>query len=229
VPMASVCLIEDDQRIRAALVRALADRGHSVQASARAMDGLSQVVEWRPDVVVIDLGLPDLDGAELLKMIRAVSAVPVIVATARDDEALMVRLLDSGADDYIIKPFSAEQLDARIRAVLRRAQSAPEPQSIEVGELCIDRTTREALLNGSPLGLTRREFDLLWYLARRQGTVVTKRELVGEVWRQPYGGADRTVDVHISWLRRKLGETAAEPRYLHTVRGVGVKLVAPGD
>ena len=227
--MASVCLIEDDQRIRAALVRALADRGHSVQASARAMDGLSQVVDWRPDVVVIDLGLPDLDGAELLKMIRAVSAVPVIVATARDDEALMVRLLDSGADDYVIKPFSAEQLDARIRAVLRRAQAAPEPQSIEVGELAIDRTTREALLGGVPLGLTRREFDLLWYLARRQGTVVTKRELVGEVWRQPYGGADRTVDVHISWLRRKLGETAAEPRYLHTVRGVGVKLVAPDD
>jgi DNA-binding response OmpR family regulator len=227
--MASVCLIEDDQRIRAALVRALADRGHSVQASSKAMDGLAQVVEWRPDVVVIDLGLPDLDGAELLKMIRAVSAVPVIVATARDDEALMVRLLDSGADDYVTKPFSAEQLDARIRAVLRRAQSAPEPQTIEVGGLVIDRTTREATLGGEGLGLTRREFDLLWYLARRRGTVVTKRELVGEVWRQPYGGADRTVDVHISWLRRKLGETAAEPRYLHTVRGVGVKLVAPED
>jgi len=227
--MASVCLIEDDQRIRAALVRALADRGHSVQASAKAMDGLAQVVEWRPDVVVIDLGLPDLDGAELLKMIRAVSAVPVIVATARDDEGLMVRLLDSGADDYVIKPFSAEQLDARIRAVLRRAQAAPEPQTIEVGELAIDRTTREATMGGAALGLTRREFDLLWYLARRRGTVVTKRELVGEVWRQPYGGADRTVDVHISWLRRKLGETAAEPRYLHTVRGVGVKLVAPED
>jgi len=227
--MASISLIEDDQRIRAALVRALADRGHTVQASAKAMDGLTQVVEWRPDVVVLDLGLPDLDGGELLKMIRAVSPVPVIVATARDDEAEIVRVLDWGADDYVCKPFSAEQLDARIRAVLRRATSAPEPESIEVGELLIDRTTREATLAGEPLGLTRREFDLLWFLAKRKGSVVTKRELVGEVWRQPYGGADRTVDVHLSWLRRKLGETAAEPRYLHTVRGVGVKLVEPSE
>jgi DNA-binding response OmpR family regulator len=192
------------------------------------MEGLSQVLEWRPDVVVLDLGLPDLDGSELLKMIRAVSPVPVIVATARDDEAEIVRLLDRGADDYLTKPFSADQLDARIRAVLRRASAAPEPDAITVGELSIDRATREANLAGVPLGLTRLEFDLLWYLARRQGTVVSKRDLVGEVWRQPYGGADRTVDVHLSWLRRKLGETAAEPRYLHTVRGVGVKLVDPG-
>jgi DNA-binding response OmpR family regulator len=226
--VASIALIEDDQRIRAALVRALAERGHTVQAASRAMEGLSQVLEWRPDVVVLDLGLPDLDGSELLKMIRAVSPVPVIVATARDDEAEIVRLLDRGADDYLTKPFSADQLDARIRAVLRRASAAPEPDAITVGELSIDRATREAVLAGQTLGLTRLEFDLLWYLARRQGTVVTKRDLVGEVWRQPYGGADRTVDVHLSWLRRKLGETAAEPRYLHTVRGVGVKLVDPG-
>jgi two-component system, OmpR family, KDP operon response regulator KdpE len=225
--VASVALIEDDQRIRAALVRSLAERGHTVRASGRAMEGLTQVLEWHPDVVVLDLGLPDLDGTELLKMIRAVSAVPVIVATARDDEAEMVRMLDRGADDYVTKPFSADQLDARIRAVLRRAQSAPEPERIELGGLVIDRSTRVTELEGEGLELSRREFDLLWYLARRAGTVVTKRELVGEVWRQPYGGADRTVDVHLSWLRRKLGETAAEPKYLHTVRGVGVKLVAP--
>jgi two-component system KDP operon response regulator KdpE len=96
-----------------------------------------------------------------------------------------------------------------------------------VGELAIDRTSRVAHFAGQPLDLTRLEFDLLWHLARHQGTVVSKRELVGEVWRQPYGGAERTVDVHLSWLRRKLGENAAQPRYLHTVRGVGVKLVAP--
>ncbi len=227
--MASVALIEDDQRIRAALVRSLAERGHTVRASGRAMEGLTQVLEWHPDVVVLDLGLPDLDGTELLKMIRAVSAVPVIVATARDDEAEMVRMLDRGADDYVTKPFSADQLDARIRAVLRRASAAPEPDAIHVGELSIDRATREATLRGEPLGLTRLEFDLLWYLARRQGTVVSKRDLMAEVWRQPYGGADRTVDVHVSWLRRKLGETAAEPRYLQTVRGVGVKFVTPGS
>jgi DNA-binding response OmpR family regulator len=225
--MASVALIEDDQRIRAALVRALADRGHTTRAAPNAMEGLAHVVDWRPDVVVLDLGLPDVDGAELLKMIRAVSPVPVIVATARCEESEMVRTLDLGADDYITKPFSAEQLDARIRAVLRRATNPSDPDRLVVGDLSIDRTSREVHLAGRPLDLTRLEFDLLWHLARHQGTVVSKRELVGEVWRQPYGGAERTVDVHLSWLRRKLGETAAEPRYLHTVRGVGVKLVAP--
>jgi DNA-binding response OmpR family regulator len=222
-----VALIEDDQRIRAALVRALADRGHNTRAAANAMEGLAYVVDWRPDVVVLDLGLPDLDGGELLKMIRAVSPVPVIVATARDDESEMIRTLDLGADDYVTKPFSAEQLDARIRAVLRRAQNSSDPDRLVVGDLAIDRTSRVAHFAGQTLDLTRLEFDLLWHLARHQGTVVSKRELVGEVWRQPYGGAERTVDVHLSWLRRKLGENAAEPRYLHTVRGVGVKLVAP--
>ena len=224
--MACVALIEDDQKIRSALVRALADRGHTVRAASKALEGLAQIVDWKPDVVVLDLGLPDVDGAELLKMIRAVSQVPVIVATARDDEAEIVRLLDGGADDYVTKPFSGHHLDARIRAVLRRAQ-AVAPETITVGDLSIDRSSREATLAGVPLELTRLEFDLLWYLASRQGTVVTKRELVGEVWHQPYGGAERTLDVHLSWLRRRLGETATRPRYLHTVRGVGVKLIAP--
>jgi two-component system, OmpR family, KDP operon response regulator KdpE len=226
--MASVSLIEDDDRIRAALLRALADHGHTVRASSTAMEGLQQIIEWNPDVVVLDLGLPDMDGCELLRMIRAVSAVPVVVATARDDESTMIRTLDQGADDYVSKPFSAEQLDARIRAVLRRGKtSRSEPEKIEIGQLVVDRTSRDAHLGQQRLELTRLEFDLLWHLASRQGTVVTKRELVGEVWRQPYGGGDRTVDVHLSWLRRKLGETATNPRYLHTVRGVGVKLVAP--
>ena len=225
--MATLLLIEDDSAIRTTLLRALRERGHAVASSHTAMDGLRTALAERPDLVVLDLGLPDLDGRELLRMLRAVSAVPVIVATARDDEAEMVRMLDRGADDYVTKPFSADQLDARIRAVLRRAHAAPEPERIELGGLVIDRSTRVVELDSAALELSRREFDLLWYLARRAGTVVTKRELVGEVWRQPYGGADRTVDVHLSWLRRKLGETAAEPRYLHTVRGVGVKLVAP--
>src|SRR4029077_19376464 len=121
--VASVALIEDDQRIRAALVRSLDERGPPVRAAGRAMEGLSQVLEWHPDVVVLDLGLPDLDGTELLKMIRAVSAVPVIVATARDDDLEIIETLDQGADDYLVKPFSAENLDARIRAVLRRSQA----------------------------------------------------------------------------------------------------------
>ena len=224
--MASVLVIEDDQRIREALARSLADAGHAVRTEGRGSDALSVVVDWRPDVVVLDLGLPDLDGADVLRMIRSVSAVPVIVATARDDDAEVVRLLDAGADDYVIKPYSAAQLDARIRAVLRRgvAPDDAERSTLTVEELVIDPDRRTATLAGEPLELSRLEFDLLAHLARRSPEVVSRRELLAEVWRQPHGGADKTIDVHLSWLRRKLGETATEPRYLHTVRGVGIKL-----
>ena len=176
---------------------------------------------------VNDLGLPDLDGREWLRMFRAVSSVPVVVATARDDEGSMVATLDGGADDYVVKPFSAAQLDARIRAVLRRAGTDSAVEAIEVGALRVDVDAREATLDDRPLDLSRLEFDLLAHLAAHAGTVISKRELLTEVWQQPLGGGDRTVDVHLSWLRRKLGETAAAPRYLHTVRGVGIKLVAP--
>jgi DNA-binding response OmpR family regulator len=156
-----------------------------------------------------------------------VSEVPVIVATARDDEREIVRVLDAGADDYLVKPFAAEQLEARVRAVLRRSTSQTTEDTLAVGGLVIDLAAREVLLEGESLELTAKEFELLAYLAERPGTIVGKRELLAEVWRQPYGGADKTVDVHLSWLRKKLGETAAEPRYLHTRRGVGVRIVDP--
>jgi len=221
-------LIEDDPAIRTALERALSRRGHAVYAAPTTMAGLELVTSRSPDVVVLDLGLPDVDGTQVLGMIRGISAVPVIVATARDDESEMVRVLDLGADDYVVKPFSAEQLEARLRAVLRRGRTTDDPDpALTVGGLSIDRSTRVVTLDGRPLDLTRMEFDLLAYLAGRAGRVVSKRQLMAEVWQQPYGGADKTVDVHLSWLRRKLGETAAEPRFLQTVRGVGVKLVDP--
>jgi DNA-binding response OmpR family regulator len=202
--VASVLVIEDDQRIRQALASGLAGAGHAVRTEATGAGALTAAVDWRPEVIVLDLGLPDLDGADVLRMLRGVSDVPVIVATARDDEAEIVRLLDQGADDYVVKPYSAAQLEARIRAVLRRGGGAEDDDRLRVG-------------------------GLLAHLARRSPDVVTRRELLAEVWRQPYGGADKTVDVHLSWLRRKLGETAAEPRYLYTVRGVGVKLDSPDD
>jgi DNA-binding response OmpR family regulator len=226
--MADILLIEDDVTIRTALGRGLRDLGHAVSSSPTAMEGLRLAVKDRPDLIVLDLGLPDLDGVELLRMLRAVSRVPVIVATARDGDAEMVPVLDAGADDYVVKPYSATQLDARIRAVLRRAGGEEQgPAEVVAGGLSVDPRTRVAVLDGVTLDLTPREFDVLHYLAARAGEVVTKRELLTEVWQVPYGGADKTVDVHLSWLRRKLGETAAEPRYLHTVRGVGVKLVGP--
>jgi DNA-binding response OmpR family regulator len=226
VDMPSIVLVEDDDSIRAALSRALTERGHVVSSASDGISGLDAVRTGRPDVVVLDLGLPELGGGEVLRRLRAESDVPVIIATAVDDEAEIIRVLDTGADDYIVKPFSTDHLEARVRAVLRRR--APHSAGpIEVGQLHIDTRTREANLNGTALELSRKEFDLLTYLAQRPGEVVTKRELLSEVWRQPAGGTDKTVDVHLSWLRRKLGESAEEPRFLHTIRGVGVKLVEP--
>jgi DNA-binding response OmpR family regulator len=225
--MAAVVIIEDEQRIRELAAKALAARGYEVHTSATAMDGLQTVIGSSPDLVILDLGLPDLDGMELLKMIRAVSDVPVIVATARGEEPDIVLSLNAGADDHLVKPFSVEQLEARVRAVLRRASVAPRGSPVTIGALVIDGAAREASLDGEVLELSPKEFDLLRYLAEHTGEVITKRRLLAEVWRQPYGGSEKTVDVHLSWLRRKLGESAADSRYLQTVRGVGIKIVEP--
>ncbi|HLV72191.1 MAG TPA: response regulator transcription factor [Vulgatibacteraceae bacterium] len=224
--MATVLLVEDDDHVRQAFLRELRDLGHTMRSAGRALDALRDVAANAPDVVVLDLGLPDLDGAEALKMLRAVSDVPVIVATARDGEPEIIRLLQSGADDYLVKPFSAGHLHARIEAVLRRARTEARRQTIVVGELQIDLDRRQAKLRGTVLQLARMEFEMLAFLARNAGRVVSRRELLTEVWRQPYGD-DQTIDVHLSWLRRKMGERSSSPRYLHTVRGVGVMLAAP--
>lgn len=225
--MAGIVLIEDDVDIRRLVADALAAQGHDVESAGLALEGLELAVKGNPDLVVLDLGLPDLDGSELLRMIRAVSQVPVIVITARGADEVVVRTLDAGADDYLVKPFSVAQLEARVRALLRRGASTDSGERIRVGGLVIDPAAREASLDGKPLDLSPKEFDLLRALAGRAGEVVGKRALMAEVWREPYGGAERTVDVHLSWLRNKLGETAQEPRYLRTVHGVGVKLVNP--
>jgi DNA-binding response OmpR family regulator len=175
--MPTVLLVEDDSMIRTALVKALTNAGHVVSAVGTAMDALREVAVRPPDVVVLDLGLPDVDGASALRMMRGDSDVPIIIATARTGENNIIRLLNAGADDYLTKPFSGEHLLARISAVLRRRGSfAGAPAAIEVGPL-------------------------------------------------PYRGSEQTVDVHISWLRRKLGETAAKPRFLRVMRGVGIMLV----
>jgi len=222
-----VLIVEDDSAIRSVLCRGLAERGYAVCSDGTGMGGVQLAVGSRPDIVLLDLGLPDIDGVDALRMIRAVSRVPVVVVTARDEDSAVVHALDAGADDYMVKPFSGAQLEARIRAVLRRSGALDSPAPLRVGDLVIDTGAREARLADQLLDLRPREFDLLVYLAARAGQVVTRRELLAEVWSQPYGGADKTVDVHLSWLRRKLGELAEAPRYLHTVRGVGIKLVAP--
>jgi DNA-binding response OmpR family regulator len=228
--VATVLLVEDDHVVRGAMLRSLSDRGHAVHAVGTALEALRRVAAETPDLVVLDLGLPDLDGSDALRMLRGITDVPIIIATARDDEQTVVRLLRAGADDYMVKPFTGAHLDARITTVLRRVGRASrdaQPAVHEVGQLRVDVGQRSATLAGAPLALTRKEFDLLAYLAARPGRVVSRRELLEEVWRQPSVGEDQTIDVHLYWLRRKLGESAANPRYLRTVRGVGFRLVAP--
>ncbi|GGY85117.1 DNA-binding response regulator [Streptomyces omiyaensis] len=215
--------------VRSALQRCLAGASYTVRECGTGLDALRAVLDERFDLMVLDLGLPDLDGLEMLRMLRTVSDIPVVVATARADEREIVRVLGVGADDYLVKPFSVEHLIARMTAVLRRAASAAGggyADVLRVGGLVVDAARREAFLDGDVLDLTQKEFDLLAFLARRPGVVVARGELFTQVWLRRYGG-ERTVDVHLSWLRRKLGETAARPRYLHTVRHVGVKLEAP--
>jgi DNA-binding response OmpR family regulator len=223
--VAHVLLIEDDAGIRTAVVRALLGRGHAVDSAGTGLDGLQVMLTGSPDAVVLDLGLPDVDGERLLGMIRAVSRVPVIVATARDDEGLIVTLLDAGADDYVVKPYDPAHLEARIRAVLRRATAGPEASAeppLRVGGLTVDRARRTADVDGQPIELTRLEFDLLAYLAANPGRVVSRAELLRKVWQRT--DAARTVDVHLSWLRRKLGDSPDDPRFIHVNRGVGVML-----
>lgn len=228
--MVQVLIIEDDARIRPLLMRSLDERGYAVASASTGMQGLQLAVDTKPDLVILDLGLPDVDGTQVLAMLRAVSDVPVIVASARDDDPSLVGCLDAGADDYVVKPYTTAQLEARIRAVMRRTAGGPASaarRALTVGALTVDVGSRQATLDGAALDLSPREFDLLRFLVERPDEVVTKRELLVEVWQQPWGGSDKTVDVHLSWLRRKLGETAAEPRWLHTVRGVGVRLSDP--
>jgi DNA-binding response OmpR family regulator len=227
--MSKVLVVEDDPVVQAALVHALTDLGHVVQAVGTAVAALREAGTNELDLVILDLGLPDLDGVAALRMLRGVSNVPVIVATARGAESSVVSTLNAGADDYIVKPFSSEHLAARINALLRRTggSSAAASEVVVLGELSVDLAQREATLGDTTLALSRREFDLLAYLAQRPGRVISRRELIQAVWGHPYIGDDKTIDVHASWLRRKLGETAAHPRYLHTIRGVGFKLAAP--
>jgi len=228
-PGERVLVVDDDAPVRRMLERSLLAEGFAVDSAADGGAALVAAERTAHEVIVLDVAMAGLSGLEVCRRLRAKGASSaILMLTARDAVPDRVAGLEAGADDYLVKPFGAGQLDARIRAVLRRATASDgRGAAIQVGALVVDSDARTARLDGLTLDLTPREFDLLRYLAERAGQVVTRRELLAEVWRQPYGGADKTVDVHLSWLRRKLGETALEPRYLHTVRSVGVRLDAP--
>lgn len=223
-----VLVVDDDQALAEMLGIVLQKEGLEVSHVADGAKAVEVFRDVRPDLVLLDVMLPGMDGIEICRRIRQESGVPIVMLTARTDTVDVVVGLESGADDYVVKPFGSAQVEARIRAVLRRGGAAEErPGPLQVGEIVVDPQSRVVTLAGRELELARKEFDLLAHLAERCGEVVTKRELLAEVWQQPYGGSDRTVDVHLSWLRRKLGESAAEPRYLLSVRGVGIRMVDP--
>ncbi|KOX20499.1 response regulator [Saccharothrix sp. NRRL B-16348] len=223
----SALVVEDDPDLSTRLVQALRGAGYRPQGVFTALEALRVVAHDEPDIVLLDLGLPDVDGADALRMMRGASNVPVVIATARRDELRVVQLLNAGADDYLVKPFSVPLLVARMGAVLRRVRGSgdPGPRVVSVGALRIDLGLRQVHVDGRPVALNRKEFDVLKYLAEHRDRVVPRAELVAAVWGRDHSGREQSVDVHVSWLRRKLGESAAAPRHLVTVRGVGFRLV----
>jgi DNA-binding response OmpR family regulator len=226
-----VLLVEDELSIAEPFAKALEREGFSPVVAPTAAAARQLFAQRRPNIVLLDLTLPDGDGRELCREWRRDSQVPIIMLTARGTETDRVVGLELGADDYVVKPFSAAEVAARIRAVLRRAapDRAAQHERVTIGELVIDPATRSATIAGAELGLTRKEFDLLARLARDPGNVVSREDLMADVWDENWFGSTKTLDVHIGFLRRKLGDDAAAPRYLRTVRGVGFQLAAPED
>jgi two-component system response regulator RegX3 len=222
-----ILLIEDEGSISDPLAAALRRESFDPVVAASVEAGLESFRTMQPDLVLLDLMLPDGDGREVLRHIRAASRTPVIVLTARGEEVDKVVGLELGADDYVVKPFGAAELIARIRAVLRRtsaeASTPASASSIEVGDVRIDFDTHAVTKAGEPVELTLKEFDLLRMLIERAGKVVSRTTLMDEVWDPNWYGSTKTLDVHVSSLRKKLGDDPVEPRYVHTVRGVGFR------
>jgi two-component system, OmpR family, response regulator RegX3 len=222
---ASVLVVEDEPSIADPFARALLRGGFRPTVAGTGAEALRAVQELAPDVVLLDLALPDADGRDVCRQIRAGSDVPIIIVTASGSVTDRVVGLELGADDYVLKPFAVGEVIARIRAVLRRGRGArPVHGRVVVGGLTIDRAARRAFLGETELDLTRKEFDLLDRLARDPGHVVTRETLMSDVWDENWFGSTKTLDVHVSWLRRKLGDDPLAPRYIHTVRGVGFRL-----
>lgn len=216
-----ILVVEDDAAIAESLEVGLGRHGFDVVV---APDGASALRNAEScDLVLLDLGLPDLDGSEVCRRLREASALPIIVVSARSDEVDRVVLLESGADDYVVKPFGLRELVARIRAVTRRSGDTTSAQRIDLGVLVVDLRTHEVTVDGDLVELTPKEFDLLAHLAADSGAVLNRRDILEEVWDVNWYGSPKTLDVHVASLRRKLGH----PEWIQAVRGVGFKLSVP--
>jgi DNA-binding response OmpR family regulator len=215
-----VLVVEDHDSISEPLCSILRGDGYEPTVARSAAEARALFERLQPDVVLLDLMLPDADGRDLCRELRQESDVPIIMLTARAEVGDRVLGLELGADDYVVKPFNPAELRARIRAVLRRTHRS---LALEFADVRIDLDARRVTLRGHEVGMSRKEFDVLALLARNAGHVVRREELLAEVWDANWFGSTRTLDVHIGWLRRKLGDDAAAPRYIHTVRGVGFR------
>jgi DNA-binding response OmpR family regulator len=230
-----ILFVEDERSISEPFSKALAREGFEPHVAGTAARALELADSLDPDLILLDLHLPDGDGRDVCRTIRARSGVPIIILTARGTETDRIVGLELGADDYVVKPFSGAEVIARIRAVLRRAkpaaaaaEDAPEPP-ISIDDLHVDLAARRATLKDEELALSRKEFDLLAELVRNAGRVVTREALMDRVWDENWFGSTKTLDVHVRWLRGKLGETAENAHYLQTVRGVGFRFRGPEE
>jgi two-component system, OmpR family, response regulator RegX3 len=220
-----VLLVEDERSIAEPFASALSRSGFRTTVARTAAEAMTRIAELEPDVVLLDLSLPDGDGRDICRRMRLESDVPIIMVTASGTVTDRVVGLELGADDYVVKPFATGEVIARIRAVLRRGRGGPTAEdALTVQDLRVDLGARRAWAADRELELTRKEFDLLARLARDAGRVVTRESLMSDVWDLNWFGSTKTLDVHIAWLRRKLGDDPSAPTYIHTVRGVGFRL-----
>jgi DNA-binding response OmpR family regulator len=229
-PGVLVLVVEDEESISEPFARALARAGFRTRVARTGSEAIELAAALAPDVVLLDLALPDQDGRDVCRRLRHGSDVPIIMVTASGALTDRVVGLELGADDYVVKPFSVAEVVARIRAVLRRAQPSrsADPRKA-IGELRIDLPARRVWRGEQEVDLTRKEFDLLARLVQDAGRVVTREALMSDVWDMNWFGSTKTLDVHIAWLRRKLGDDPARPTYIHTVRGVGFRLSEPKE
>jgi two-component system response regulator RegX3 len=227
-PKRTILVVEDERSIAEPLAEALRNEGFETEIAATAASAL-ELAGNAPDLVLLDVMLPDGDGRDLAREIRTTSDVPIIMLTARGEEIDRVLGLELGADDYVVKPFSARELVARIRAILRRGAGTSRQGPITVGAIALDPAARTTTKNGEPVELAAKEFDLLHYLMANAGTVLKREDIMDEVWDPHWFGPTKTLDVHISWLRKKIEDDPGSPVYITTIRGVGFRFVSPDD
>lgn len=227
--MTTILLVEDDTTLAETLRYNMEREGYGVLVASDGVQGLELARRERPDLVVLDIMLPRLDGFSVCRILRQESDVPIMMLTARQDEVDRIAGLELGADDYVSKPFSLGEMLARLRAIMRRSERQPRlgREVLEAGALRIDTSSRRAWREGQELALPHKEFDLLTCLIRNHGIALSRDLLLERVWGLDFVGDSRTVDVHIRWLREKIEPDASRPRYIQTVRGVGYRFEVP--